>query len=257
MKNLFKRGYGEVYKKIEETEKAREMMGLKLFPFYLKKGEKEANIIFITDEPVLFEAYSIPANKGGKQFYEMILATPDCSYNDSDFNPQFKGAYLVYDLTEYEAKDGTTKESGLRLYTPGQTVMAQLDRIYTKFPPLLHRQITVVRSGVGKSTSYSFERGDVTELDENDIRKMIPEALKDEYTGTTESLMNMVENQLMMYVENYDSEEHEIRKNGVREKADTVIMSEEAPKPKLFSASKKKPKENQAKTLIAKKRGNK
>jgi hypothetical protein len=278
MKDIFSSGYDKVAEEVARQEREREERGYKLFRFFIPKGETEAEVIFLTDEPVTFSEYSIPAKtRTGKEYFENFIAIPNSKYA-KDFKPSFKGAYLIYDTSTYE-KDGEEIESGLKLYVVGQKVASQLERIYTKYPPLLHRMITIEKAGAGKTVSYTFERGEELDLDEDQISSMLPEKLQEIYDGTQESLMEIIKEQLRMYIEDDEDlpEEEEPTKKGssrfkakgsktssVKSKSSAVIGVEDddddepvaKPKAKLFSASKKPKlgakKESQTKKLLTK-----
>lgn len=231
MAGLFKRGYEAAREEKKKQDERREMLGKRLFRFFLKGDGDEARVRFLTEEPVNFEEHNIKSVKGGKETYTSVLCSnKNCPYCADGDKPSFKGAFLVYDYTPFEVKDEKTGKKkkvkgSTKLYVAGSTVLAQLDRISQKYG-LTDRDYDITRSGKGTSTSYIIERtDDVEPLSESDIEKMLPDKLREEYDGTDDSLYSIVEGQLEMYLpskskiddeedeDDEDDEEYESRKN--------------------------------------------
>jgi len=244
---MFKRGYKAVEEEVERSAQAQEMAGKKLFRFYMKADPKgkpvRAEVRFLTEEPITFYEHTV--QKMGK-WNNIICIDEDCSECEKGNKPQFKGAYLVYDYRTYIDKDGNEQESGLRLFVMGQRVLTQLDRISTKYG-LTNRNVEIERSGTGQKTTYNIDRGDEEELTKEEIFAMIPEKLEDQYDGSTESLMVMVENQLKLQIgeisEDDDEDDEPVNKNIIGVDDD----DEEPPKKKTLFNNKKKIKENSVK----------
>ena len=85
-------------------------------------------------------------------------------------------------------------------------VVSQLDRISEKYG-LSNRDVTIVRLGKGTQTTYTIERGEEEKLSTKEIKNLLPEKLRDEYDGTMDSLMGIVEEQLLMLTKDYTPED--------------------------------------------------
>ena len=206
---LFKRGYQASREEKERQDKARENAGKKLWRFFLAKDGDEADVRFLTEEPVNFYEHTI--KKGDR--YEQYCCTQDdnCPYcNDGD-RPTYKGAYLVVDHRTYEYEKDGKKQKGkdqVRLYVQGMKVVSQLDRISDKYG-LSNRDVTIVRLGKGTQTSYTVERGEEEKLTKKEIEQLLPDKLREMYDGTMDSLMSIVEDQLMMWTPDYSPEDND------------------------------------------------
>lgn len=203
--SMFKKGFSVVREEKERQAIAQEARGKRLFNFFLTKDGEEADVIFLTEEPVNYYEHNIKGVKNGKDVYTKYTCTQDdnCELCNKGDNPSFKGAFLVYDTRPftYKDKDGNEKEAegSVKLLTYGTKSLSQLDRLSTKYG-LAGRRITVIRTGKGTSTTYAFERGEKEDIDEDDIRNLLPEKLKDDYDGTEESLYKIVEEQLKLNI---------------------------------------------------------
>lgn len=234
---MFQRGYKAVEEAVERSAQAQENSGKKLWRFFMKADPKgkavRAEGRFLTEEPITF--YEHQVQKFGK--WENVICKgegcPECARGDK---PSFKGAYLFYDMRTYEDKDGNEQVSGLRLFVMGQRVLTQLDRISTKYG-LSNRNVEIERTGSGTNTSYNVDRGDEEELTPEEILEMLSDGVKDQYDGSQESLMAIVEDQLKMLVgsvEEEDDEEIPVNKNIIG-----VDDEEEPPKKKTLFNKKK------------------
>lgn len=199
--SVFQRGYNAVREEVERNEQRRKEAGSKIFRFYPPAPNEEAEIRFLTEEPINFYEHMIQIKKGGKTQYENhICKGDDCPYCEEKA-PSFKGAYLVYDFSVYEDKEGKEQESGLRLLVMGQKVLSQLDRLSSKYG-ITNRNITLVRTGAGQSTSYVLEKGEKEDLfTEDDIAELLPESLRDMYNGSMDSLYDIIQHLLEEEVE--------------------------------------------------------
>lgn len=252
MAKLFARGYDASRAEKERQDKVRENMGKKLWKFFLKDDGEEADVHFLTEEPVNFYEHNI---KTGDNKFEQYTCTredcPDC--NDGD-KPTFKSAFLIVDHREYEYtdKDGKKKKGKdqVRLFVHGMKVASQLDRISSRYG-LSNRDVTIVRLGKGTQTTYTVERGDECKYTEKQIRDLLPEKLRDEYDGTEDSLMAIVEEQLLMHTRDYqpddeDGGDNDDEDDGGRSKLIGVGDDEEElpfkedKKPKLTASGGKK-----------------
>lgn len=273
-KKIFARGYSASRAEKERQDKARENMGKKLWRFFLSDDGDEADVRFLTEEPVNFFEHNV--KRGDNKFEQYTCTGDDCELCDDGDRPTYKGAYLIVDRREYEYtdKDGK-KQKGknqVRLFVQGMKVVSQLDRISEKYG-LSNRDVTIVRLGKGTQTTYTIERGDEERMTEKEIRQLLPEKLRDSYDGTVDSLMSIVEEQLLMNTKDYtpddededDEDEDDGRRNliGVDDEDDEE-EERPAPKRKLTAGGKKKsmfkkPQNSvkpRAKTLLkAKKRG--
>lgn len=246
-KKIFARGYGASRAEKERQDKARENMGRKLYRFFLSDDGDEADVRFLTEEPVNFYEHNL---KRGDNKYEQFTCTgDDCEFCDDGERPTYKGAYLIVDRREYEYtdKDGKKKKgkNQVRLFVQGMKVVSQLDRISEKYG-LSNRDVTIVRLGKGTQTTYTIERGDEEKLTEKEIRQLLPEKLRDSYDGTADSLMSIVEEQLLMNTKGYETiKDDDEDEEDIDDGRDKLIGAdeddeEEPPKKKLLAGKKKK-----------------
>ena len=178
---LFKRGYEVSREEKKRQDIIKENRGKKLFEFYLTGDGAEAQVRFLTEEPVNCNVHQV--NEGGK--YKSYLCTgKDCPFCADGDRPSYKGAYLVIDRREFEYVDRDGKKqkgkNQLRLYLAGMRVVSQLDRTSQKYG-LSNREVNIVRLGKGTSTTYTIEKMDEESLTEKEIISALPEKLKEEY----------------------------------------------------------------------------
>lgn len=211
MAKLFMRGYDASRAEKERQDKARENMGKKLWRFFLKEDGEEAELHFLTEEPVNFYEHNV---KTGSNKFEQFVCTKGtekvCPFCEEGDKPTYKGAYLVVDHREYEYTDSNGKKKKgrdqVRLFIMGMRVVSQLDRISTRYG-LSNRDVNIIRLGKGTDTTYTVEREDECDYTEKEIKALLPEKLREEYDGSEDSLMNIVEEQLMMMTKDYDPAE--------------------------------------------------
>ena len=250
MGKMFARGYEASRAEKERQDRARENAGKKLFKFFLKEDGDEADLRFLTEEPVNFYEHNL---KKGDRFEQFTCTGDDCPFCEDGDKPTYKGAYLVVDKREYEYTDNNGKKqkgkNQVRLFIQGMKVVSQLDRISDKYG-LSNRDVTIVRLGKGTQTTYTIERGDEEKLTKKEIEQLLPEKLRDMYDGTMDSLMSIVEDQLMMMTKDYtpDDDEDEDDEEEDTSRRDRIIgvdddeedEEEEEPKRKLSSKGGKK-----------------
>lgn len=268
---MFKKGYTAVREEKQRQDENREKAGKNLWRFFLQSDGDEADVRFLTEEPVTFYEHTVKTMRNGKESYDTVVCSGDdsCSLCASGDKPTFKGAFLIWDNRPFEttdAKSGKKKtvEGQLRLYVQGARVLSQLDRISSKYG-LTNRTITIVRLGKGTSTSYTIEKGDEEgKLSTAEIKNMLPEKLRESYNGTMDSLYSIIEDCLSNSISGSsnnsedDEEEYANRSNlvGVEDEED----EDEAPVSRVPSGIKKKPmfksskpKENSVKPMFRKK----
>lgn len=217
-KGMFNRGYKFAREEAERQEQARANVGKLIFEFFLKADKKnrspEADVIFLTDEPINFYMHNIPKANGKFESIvcSEVVANGECIECDKGDRPSYKGAYLIYDERPYEYtdKNGKTvkKEGQIKLYFAGARVMSQLDRINTK-KGLLHRECTIVRTGTGTGTSYTIEVGDEIEFTRKELANLFADLhddIKEMFDGSTESLYDIIEEQLRLRMRDEDDE---------------------------------------------------
>lgn len=244
MGKLFARGYEASREEKARQDKARENAGKKLWRFFLQGDGDEADLRFLTEEPVNFYEHNL---KKGDRYEQYCCTGDDCPFCEDGDRPTYKGAYLVVDRREYEYTDNNGKKQKgkdqLRLFVQGMKVISQLDRISDKYG-LSNRDVTIVRLGKGTQTTYTIERGDEDKLTTKEIKNLLPEKLREEYDGTMDSLMNIVEEQLLMLTKDYNPNEDEddddvddTRENLISVEDDEE--EEERPRKKLAPKGKK------------------
>ena len=204
-KKMFARGYEASRAEKERQDAARENSGKKLWKFFLKNDGDEAEVRFLTEVPINFYEHNI---KRGDKIETYVCSGDNCPCCAEGDKPTYKGAFLIVDKREYEYTDSNGKKqkgkNQLRLYVQGMRVVSQLDRISSKYG-LSNRDVTIVRLGSGTSTTYTIEKGDDTgKLSRKEIEQLLPEKLRDEYNGTVDSLMDILEEQLSMLTKDYD-----------------------------------------------------
>ena len=252
-KKIFARGYSASRAEKERQDKARENAGKRLFRFFLKDDGDEAEVRFLTEEPVNFYEHNV---KRGDRFESFVCTGDDCHICEDGDRATFKGAYLIVDRREYEYTNNKgekkTGKNQVKLFVMGMKVISQLDRIHDKYG-LSNRDVNIVRLGKGTSTTYTIERGEEDKLSQKEIEALLPEKIRDQYDGTMDSLMTIVENQIMMsavdYKEDEEDEEEETSTettsgrdrliNYEDDDEDDEEVEEEKPKRKLSSTKGK------------------
>ena len=211
--NLFNRGYEKANKEIDKIEQERKKREGRLWRLFLKRDGDEVDIRFLTEEPISFYEHTV---KKGNKFENIICTGEDCPLCEDD-NPSFKGAYLVWDYTEYTDRNKKKHKGQLRLYVGGSRIVTQLERLSEKYG-LTNRDWTVIRNGDGTATTYTFDRGDEYKLTRKEIENMLPDNYKEIYDGTAESLYTIVEKALQAELpskskkrsdDDYDDEEYD------------------------------------------------
>lgn len=266
---MFKKGYTAVREEKQRQDENREKAGKNLWRFFLANDGDEADVRFLTEEPVTFYEHTVKGMRNGKETYDTIVCSgDDCNLCASGDKPTFKGAFLIWDKRPYEYtdKDGKKKQGNgqLRLYVQGARVLSQLDRISSKYG-LTNRTITIVRLGKGTSTTYTIEKGDEEgKLTQAEIKNMLPEKLRESYNGTMDSLYSIIEeclsNSISGTADDSEDEEEEYtnRKNLVSvDDDDEEEVSTPAPRSSGIKKSpmfkSKHPKENSVKPMFRKK----
>lgn len=201
---MFQRGYDASRAEKERQDKVRENMGKKLFRFFIKEDGEEADLRFLNEEPVNFKEHSI---RVGERFENYTCTGDDCPFCADGDRPTYKGAYIVIDRRPFEYTDKNGKKqkgkNQPRLFVMGMKVVSQLDRIHERYG-LSKRDVTIIRLGKGTQTTYTIERGEEEKMTTKEIKELLPEKLRDDYDGTQESVMDMIEAQLLMNTKDYD-----------------------------------------------------
>lgn len=248
-RKLFNTGYSAVKEEKERQERNRERVKGKLWDFYLSDDGDEAQVRFLTEEPVNYYAHSVP-EKGGRYQEHICTQDDDCEYCNEGDKPQFKSAYLIWDKREYETtneKGKKVKKSGcLRLYTQGTKVTSQLARISSK-SGITVKDLNIVRSGKGTQTSYMFENDFEREpLTADEVREMLavlPEEQQDMYKGDVKkgnkSLLDVVMAQLEMRMDDYDEDEDKLPFNEDEDYDESDGDEEETPRRSSKSSARK------------------
>lgn len=267
---MFKRGYEAVREEKQRQDENREKAGKALWRFFLSKDGDEAQVRFLTEEPINFEEHTVKTVRNGKEAYDNVICTRNlscgCALCNSGDRPSFKGAYLMYDRrpSEYTDKNGKKQTSNgqLRLYVQGARVLSQLDRLSARYG-LTSRDYIITRAGSGTSTTYMFDRTDDTgKLTEAEIKNMLPEKLREEFDGTQDSLYDILQNQLEMLISGSNESEEEEDKPSSYDKRLVNMDDEDGELPFTPSSTKpkttpklgfksKKPVENSSKTVKA------
>lgn len=244
MGKMFARGYEASREEKARQDKARENAGKRLWRFFLSDDGDEADLRFLTEEPVNFYEHNL--KKGDNRYEQYCCTGDDCPFCEDGDRPTYKGAYLVVDRREYEYTDTNGKKqkgkNQVRLFIQGMKVVSQLDRISEKYG-LSNRDVTIVRLGKGTQTTYTVERGEEEKLTKKEIEQLLPEKLREEYDGTMDSLMTIVEEQLLMLTKDYEPEDDNDEVDEVEDTRRGRLINvddddeEETPKRKLSSKS--------------------
>lgn len=201
---LFKRGYETARKEIKKQEARSENNRYNLWQLFLNDGD-EVRVRFLTEEPLNLHTHSI--KKKGKFLTYRCTDDDDCGLCDSGEYASFKGAYLVYDYREWKDNKGKKHSGNLRLYLVGARVLAQLDRLHTKYG-LSNRDYIITRAGSDKSTTYMFDREEEKKLSPKKIEQLLGD-LAEDYNGTADSLYDILDKVLLssLPVQSIDSED--------------------------------------------------
>lgn len=229
--SLFKRGYAEVEREERRREEDRKNRG-EIFRFILKEGEAEIN--FLTEEPINYYEHSLPTRRNGKEFFEAIPCSGSSCPHCADGNrPTFKSAFLIIDRRPYTYKNKdnkeVTKESSLKLYVVGTKVAGVLQR-KSKRVGLVNNRYLIERIGKDTNTTYTFDNIEGGKATEKEILDLLPnEELKNMYDGTMDSLYDIIEKEIMKLLANNSENDVEDEDNSFDE---DLVTSEYYTKPK-------------------------
>jgi hypothetical protein len=192
MKQVFKRGYKAVKEEAERREKEREASQGKLFRIYFpKEVEDDPNyeipVTFVTEEPLCYREHSV-TGIGGKRMTRTCTEDDTCVDCKNGNKPRFVGAYLVIDHRPFdrEERDAQGNKTGkkirvkasAKLLVRGQTDLAQLDRLSTKYG-LTSYKWAISKTGSDQNTKWSFDRGNESKLTKKEILAILPENIRD------------------------------------------------------------------------------
>lgn len=198
-----KRGFDAHKQESERREKEKSDRQGKLWRYFLKDGEEDEPLRFLTEEPILFYEHNVTL-PGGK--YGNVTCTGDgCEECSKGGKPSYKGAWLVVDGRSVdidEKKDGkaTGKKKAIkdqvRLYVRGSIDIAKLDRLSRKWG-LTSRPWFATKTGANTTTSYELDRGEENELSVKEIEQLLSkipdENMRNHYDGSEDSLLDIVE----------------------------------------------------------------
>lgn len=229
IKRVARRGFDAYEKEAKEIEKRQEEFKNNIWRFFLKDGEEDVPLRFLTEEPIIFYEHTI--NVRGN--WENIACTgDDCEYCDAGEKSSIRGAWLIADGREFESKrDGKTRtlSNQIRIYSRGSTDIAKIQRLVNKYG-LTNRPYYVTKTGSNTTTSYELDRGEEEELtlaEKEAIFKTLPEKYR-KYLGkdydNQDKLLDIVDDAVVGGVikSDYDEEEEE----------EIEDVSEEVTKPK-------------------------
>ena len=240
MGNLFKRGF----KALEEEKKRQESFQSgkgSIYRLYIKEGE--ANIVFLTEEPVNFYEHTVKNTRNGKEYFDNVTCLGEnCHMCDDGDRPSFKSAWLVLDLRPYEYEDKKTGkkktlEKQLKLYVTGTKTAGVLQRKSQRYG-LLNTEYLLERIGKKTDTTYTLDKEGKYDVDESEINEMLPEKYQEMYDGSAESLMDIIEAEIMK-----NAPKNEVSTD-VEDDEDEAIIGvddteeEEAPKKKTVGKKK-------------------
>ena len=208
MKGIFKRGYGALEEEQARSKKFKEQIGKKLFSFFLTEQSDEADIRFLTEDPLTCYVHRLQETRNGKLTYSTYVCprnggenpNEECYDCNNTGRASFGAAYLIIDKRPYTYKDKdgkeVTRESSIKVYICGVSVAGQISRLSKKHG-LTNRDYTISRTGSGAGkVDYQFDRGEQYKLSTKEIENLLPEKLRDMYDGTAESLYEILGIQL-------------------------------------------------------------
>lgn len=169
-----KRGFSAHKQEAKKIEERKAKAGSNIWKFFLKDGEEDVPVRFLTEEPILFYEHTVQA--GGKwETHTCIGAEKGCTYCESGNKASYKGAWLIVDGREFtykkDGKDVTGKDQ-IRLYSRGSTDIGKLDRLSRKWG-LTSRPWFATKTGSGTSTSYELDRGEESELTSSELANIL------------------------------------------------------------------------------------
>jgi hypothetical protein len=180
--NLFKRGFNAVKEEEERREKVKELKKGRLFKFYLKDGDEDVPILFLTEEPINYWEHTWDKGK-----VNVPCSGDDCEYCKDEERygkARFVSAWLVVDRREFEYTDQQQKKvkgkDRIKLMVRGMTNAAVLEKQSTKYG-LTKYSWTVTRTGKDTSTTWLFDRGEPVSLTKKQLEviySQLPEGLK-------------------------------------------------------------------------------
>lgn len=200
-----RRGFDAHVEEEKRREKAREAKRGKLFRFFLKDGDEDVPVRFLTEEPILF--YEHDFNQG-KEHYT-CTGEGECEHCADGHRATYRGAWLIVDgrtfeMDEWDAKGNKTGKKKkvkdrIKLFVRGSTDIAKLASQSKKYG-LTSRPWFATKTGKDQSTSYVLDRSDAKDpLTKAQIKKLLeqlPEKYRDLYDGKEDSLYSIVEAQL-------------------------------------------------------------
>lgn len=185
-KQLFGRGFNVIDEENQRRELMQESRKGKLYRFFFGKDVTEANISFLTEEPICYQEHSI---KVGDKFTQATCTGDGCPFC-KEGKSRFVASWLIVDHSEYEAKvyDDNNVDTGkkkkvkdrIKVLVRGMTDAASLKRLSEKYG-LVARPYAVTKTGTGKNTKWDFDRGEPRELTTKQIkewREQLPENLR-------------------------------------------------------------------------------
>lgn len=178
---MFKRGFNAMNEEEERRKKAAEAKRGKLWRYFLKEGDEDVPVLFLTSDPICFWEHTV--QEGGR--YNNVPCIGEGCPHCATKKPSYVGAWLVVDRREYTYKDQNQKEQTgkdrIKLLVRGTTTGAQLQRLDKKYG-LLDYEWFVTRTGTGTNTVWNFDRGDNLELTDKQIQQLraqLPEKYRD------------------------------------------------------------------------------
>ncbi|AEZ50503.1 single strand DNA binding protein [Bacillus phage BCD7] len=208
--SVFKRRGFSAHKE-EETkrEKERARRQGKIFRMFLKDGDEDVPVIFLTEEPILFHEHSI---KSGKGWDNITCSGDNCPECDRGDNPSYKGAWLVVDRRTFEVdeykdnkKTGNKKKvkDRVKLLVRGSSDIGKYAR-KSQRKGLTKYLWLMSKTGKQATTSYELENDKKIRLTEKEIKQLLaqlPEEVRNHFDGEMESLYEIVESQIFDDVE--------------------------------------------------------
>lgn len=167
MSNFKRRGGFKAFEKEEERKEQERTTGRNLiYGLFLKEGQHDVPIRFLTSEPILGHFHSVP-KAGGRGMDDIPCKGTGCELcAEGEYRASLAGGWLVLDLTPWERKvrkDG--KETGeveevshsVRILKRGSKDIAVYNQKNSKFS-LTDYSWELSRLGKESSTTYSIER---------------------------------------------------------------------------------------------------
>lgn len=196
--SLFKRGF-KALEQEEKRQKDSKGSSSSIFRFFIKEGEAE--ITFLTEEPINFYEHTVKGFKNGKETYNNIPCKGEgCDYCLQGERASFKSAWLIVDHRPYSYtnQEGQTisGEATVKLLVYGTKTAGVVQRKAQRYG-LANKKYLVERIGAGTSTQYTLDNLGESDFNIEEVVEILPKQYKEMFDGSEESLYTIIETEIM------------------------------------------------------------